>query len=322
MKMKHIQPIPEKEILPDFFFRFSLRKETAELERSVRCSGILNPIWVLRHSSQGGFRIVSGFSRFRAAVKAGLEEVPCRILEESVPAARHFEEALLEHASMRDLHLTEKARVLDILSRLEVPDQQILSRFAPLLDLPAKTEELGETLGILKLHPKLLLFLELYPVSLRQVQAFERFDAEAQAALADLGSSLQIRIVELIELASHVFEISRRDGRTIGEVLNIAGMAGILADEDLNRNGKIMKIKEILKRLRFPRLISWNEKIRNLRDETGMPGFLRMHWDPSLESAGFNLDAQIRTPGDLDALIRFLFEPDKRKKLSAVLDIV
>jgi hypothetical protein len=322
MKTKHVQPIPEKEILPDFFFRFSRQKETDGLDRSVRSSGILNPLWVLRHPSQEGFRILSGFSRFRAAVKAGLEEVPCRILEESIPAELYFEEALLEHRSMRTLHLAEKARILDILFRLEIPEGRILSRFAPILDLPAGRETLGETHGILELHPKLLSYLELYPVSLRQVQAFARFDAETQAVLADLGSSMQMRIVELAEMASLVFEISRRDGRSFEAVLDSADAAGILAQGNLNRNEKIMKIKEILKRMRFPRLVSWNEKIRTLRDETGMPGFLRMHWDPSLESAGFNLDAHIRTHGDLDALIRFLSDSDKREKLSAVLDIV
>lgn len=320
MEKIRIQSIPKKEILQDFFFCFSANKDLSALERSVRASGILNPLWVL--PVRKGFQILSGFGRFRAAVAAGMEALPCRMLEKSVSVDRHFENALLEQTSLRGLHLMEKARILRILAHLEIPQKQILVRFAPILDFPATPGPMEEALGLLELHPKLQSYLERHLISLKQISVFRKFDCEGQALMADLGTTLQIRIVELSELAEQVYEISRREELTVEAVVEDVGIAGAIQNADLNRNEKVIKVKELLRWKRYPRLVSWNEKIRSILDEIGLPPFVHLDWDPSLESPGLRMEVQIRTPEDVEALVRFLSIQGNRDRLKAVLEIV
>ena len=51
----------------------------AELAGSIRRYGVLQPLTV-RRSSGGGFELVAGERRLRAARMAGLKEVPCLVL--------------------------------------------------------------------------------------------------------------------------------------------------------------------------------------------------------------------------------------------------
>ena len=77
-----------------------------ELTKSVRSKGVLEPILV-RPLDSGRFRIIAGERRFRAALEAGLAEVPC--IELDVPDNEVLEIALIENLHRRDLHPFEEA---------------------------------------------------------------------------------------------------------------------------------------------------------------------------------------------------------------------
>ena len=77
-----------------------------ELRMSIESKGILEPILV-RPMPSGRFRIIAGERRFRAAMAAGLAEVPC--IELDVPDNEVMEIALVENLHRRDLHPFEEA---------------------------------------------------------------------------------------------------------------------------------------------------------------------------------------------------------------------
>ncbi|MBK8169175.1 MAG: ParB/RepB/Spo0J family partition protein [Sandaracinaceae bacterium] len=79
----------------------------AELAQSIREMGVLEPILV-RHRSQGGFEIIAGERRWRAAQRAGLREVPVFVRELSEKEA--FEAAIVENLQREDLNPLETAR--------------------------------------------------------------------------------------------------------------------------------------------------------------------------------------------------------------------
>jgi len=80
-----------------------------ELAQSIRELGVLEPILV-RKRSQGGFHIIAGERRWRAAQRAGLHEVPVFVKELSDTEA--FEAALVENLQREDLNPIETARAL------------------------------------------------------------------------------------------------------------------------------------------------------------------------------------------------------------------
>jgi ParB family chromosome partitioning protein len=77
-----------------------------ELARSIRSHGVIQPI-VVREREGGGYWLVAGERRWRAAQRAGLHEIPA-IVREATPA-RAFELALIENLQRDDLDPIEEA---------------------------------------------------------------------------------------------------------------------------------------------------------------------------------------------------------------------
>ena len=77
-----------------------------ELKASIEVKGVLEPILV-RPTETGKFQIISGERRYRAAIKAGLTEIPC--LEMNVSDSEVLEIALIENLHRKDLTALEEA---------------------------------------------------------------------------------------------------------------------------------------------------------------------------------------------------------------------
>jgi ParB family chromosome partitioning protein len=77
-----------------------------ELAESIRAQGIIQPL-VVRARDAGGYELIAGERRWRAAQRAGLHEVPVVIRE--IAAQRAFEMALVENLQREDLNPIEEA---------------------------------------------------------------------------------------------------------------------------------------------------------------------------------------------------------------------
>jgi len=75
-----------------------------ELTRSIKREGVLVPIIV--RSFKGGFEIVAGEQRWRAAKRAGLKEIPVAVIE--ADERRVLEVAILENVKRKDLQGWER----------------------------------------------------------------------------------------------------------------------------------------------------------------------------------------------------------------------
>lgn len=76
-----------------------------ELSASIKAHGILQPIVVRPH--QGGYMIVAGERRYRAAERAGLEKIP--VLVRTLSNQHKLELSLIENLQRRDLNPLETA---------------------------------------------------------------------------------------------------------------------------------------------------------------------------------------------------------------------
>jgi ParB family chromosome partitioning protein len=77
-----------------------------ELAESIRSQGIIQPL-VVRVREHGGFELVAGERRWRAAQRAGLHQVPAVVRE--VAESQAFEMALVENLQREDLNPIEEA---------------------------------------------------------------------------------------------------------------------------------------------------------------------------------------------------------------------
>ncbi len=93
-----------------------------QLRRSIEARGVLEPLLV-RPLGKGRYRIIAGERRFRAALEAGLTEVPC--IELDIPQNEVLEIALIENLHRRDLQPFEEAEGYASLARQGYTQQQI-----------------------------------------------------------------------------------------------------------------------------------------------------------------------------------------------------
>ena len=86
--------------------------DLAELTASIREKGILEPLLVRKVG--GRYEIIAGERRYRAAIEAGLADLPCVIRESS--DAEMMELALVENLQRKDLTAFEEADGLRVLA--------------------------------------------------------------------------------------------------------------------------------------------------------------------------------------------------------------
>ncbi len=140
----------------------------AELADSIRVHGIIVPL-VVRPRTGGGYYLIAGERRWRAAQRAGLHEVPVVVqdVEESVA----LERALVENLQRADLGPLEEAgayqRLVDEygLSHDEIAgrigkDRSTVANAIRLLKLPAPVRQLVEDERLSMGHARALLGLD------------------------------------------------------------------------------------------------------------------------------------------------------------------
>ena len=85
-----------------------------ELAASIRAQGLIQPL-VVRVREAGGYEIIAGERRWRAAQRAGLHALP--VVVRDVAPARAFELAMVENLQRQDLNPIEEAEGFDRLIR-------------------------------------------------------------------------------------------------------------------------------------------------------------------------------------------------------------
>lgn len=113
-KKLSIKIIPLKLIDPNPIQPRSDLGDLSELVNSIKEKGVLEPVLVRKKEER--FEIISGERRFRAAIDAGLQEIPC--IEIDVSDNEALEIALIENLQRKDLTTFEESYGLRLLSEL------------------------------------------------------------------------------------------------------------------------------------------------------------------------------------------------------------
>jgi ParB family chromosome partitioning protein len=116
-----------------------------ELAETIRNQGIIQPL-VVRNREGGGFELVAGERRWRAAQRAGLHQVPAVVRETTESQA--FELALVENLQREDLNPIEEAEAYQYMVAEHGYTQESLS-----LRVGKDRSTVANALRLLKLPP-------------------------------------------------------------------------------------------------------------------------------------------------------------------------
>ena len=163
----------------------------AELAQSIREAGIIQPL-VVRERAGGGFWLVAGERRWRAAQRAGLHEVPVVVREANDGKA--FELALIENLQRADLNPIEEAEAYQHLAdELGQTQEQIAERVGK------DRATVANALRLLKLPPAVRALVESGALSMGHARALLALDAPAAieaAARKVVAEALSVRATE------------------------------------------------------------------------------------------------------------------------------
>src|SRR5215218_8447836 len=138
-----------------------------ELTQSIRANGVIQPIVVRK--VEGGFEIVAGERRWRAAQRAGLHKIPAAIKE--VTDEKLLELALIENIQRQELNPIEEAaayrKLIDnmgftqeALATSVGKDRTLIATSLRLLKLPADIQTLVEEGKLSSGHGRALLLTD------------------------------------------------------------------------------------------------------------------------------------------------------------------
>lgn len=153
--------------------RKDLEKGLDALAESIRRHGVMQPILVAAVPS-GGFEILAGERRWRAAKLAGMRSVPVLIRDAPLSESDRLELALIENIQREDLNPIERAVACrQLLERYSLTQEEVAARLGlerstvanliRLLDLPAEIQGAVSRETISAGHARALLRLNGHP---------------------------------------------------------------------------------------------------------------------------------------------------------------
>jgi hypothetical protein len=124
-------------------------------------------------------------------------------------------------------------------------------------------------------------------------QTLERWlswNAADGGALERLAFALKISENHLRDLMDWLEEVALRDGVSVQAVLNAKIVDDIATDPRLGRADKLKRIKEHVRRLRFPRLAETEDSIRAKIRELKLAPEIRLNVAPGLEGGNLHVE--------------------------------
>lgn len=161
-----------------------------ELAESIKRYGVIQPIIVTKKNNY--YEIIAGERRWRASKKAGLEEIPCIIREDT--ERKNKEIALIENIQREDLNPIEKAR-----SFRQLMDEYGMTQMELSETIGISRSALANTVRLLNLDPRVMELVmqgQLTEGHARSLLCFEDPDKQYKAALEIIEKGQNVRDIE------------------------------------------------------------------------------------------------------------------------------
>ena len=156
-------------------------------------------------------------------------------------------------------------------------------------------------------------------------QTLERWlgwDPADGGALERLAFVLKISENHLRDLMDWLEELALRDGVTIQSMLIAKAVDDIATDPRLGRADKLKRIKEYLRRMRFPRLAETEDAIRTKIQELKLAPEIRLSVAPGLEGGNLRVEFSAASHDELKSLAEKLLQAAKKKLPAEIFDLL
>jgi len=215
----------------------------AELANSIREQGIMQPILV-RPVEGGGFEIIAGERRWRAAQRAGLHEVPVVVLDAS--DAEALELAIIENVQRTDLNPLEEATGYQVLAAEFNHSQDEIARI-----VGKSRSHVANTLRLLRLPDAVKAYINAGKLSAGHARALINQPDPEAVAREIVEKGLNVRQVEALgqeqaeasgkKIRTHLRAI--KDPDTLALEKRVSDALGLVVGIDHRGKGGVLRVR-------------------------------------------------------------------------------
>ncbi len=224
-----------------------------ELSASIQSQGIIQPI-VVRPLEAGGYEIIAGERRWRAAKQAGLKQVPCLI--KSVEDRAAIAMALIENIQREDLNAIEEAQALERLQdEFKLTHQQVA-------DVIGKSRTtVSNLLRLNQLTDTVKGLVEAKQLEMGHARALLMLQGEQQEEIAQRIAKKQLTVRQTEQLVKKCLTNPTEDNKAVVEDVEIQQMSQRLSE---NLGAKVSIVRSSNGRSRVTISLDEPEKLEQL----------------------------------------------------------
>jgi len=287
----------------------SFPPEDPSVTASVRQIGIITPP-VLLASAKGKYKVVCGRKKTAAWKKLGKKKITAKVFERGELDDRTAVlTAVTENAVSRGLNAVETSLALHKLQKFSVPvDQTVLKLLAVPVHLVLEYAALWPLETNIK---KAVVEGVLTPAHAFLLAKLERDDRKTLGDL--LIRKIKPNINETREIVQYLDDLKITfSKKTMRDLLALHGPAQILADDDLNPRGKVDRLRDCLRRLRYPLISEKEGCFRQKLKETGLPHNVSLSHSKYFEGNELKIECRVKTAEELKNILAKLAENDSQ----------
>ena len=275
---------------------------------------------ILEQTSKDSYRIVCGYKRLLALKQLHEKKISTYCFETGniFPSLELFMLTIFENVGTIPLNIVEKANIIHkLVVTFHVPDEIIADQFLAELNLGSNAEIIDRFLKIYTLKNFLKKAIVNDILSIDSVLYLSKLaDDEAEIIYnlfysLKIGKNKQREFLKLVDVISNIYKIS------ISEIISSKSIQNIVENEKLTSPVKINRIKEQLKKIRFPNFSRTQENFNSFVKELKLPPSIILRPPDFFEGEKFSFELKFKNQTEFNKMIGQLkkFVEQNRMKL-------
>jgi hypothetical protein len=291
--------------------------EDTALLASVKSLGVLTPIVVTKAERPA---VIAGHKRLCAARALKLKEVPVLVAEKMEPKDAFLLNLITNwKQGCPDM---DRARALGLAARkFHFKENEILSVIMPLLGLAGDKAMLEFYRKAEQFPSSFKDLVEDGQLPLRGVLPFLKFTGDGQDYFAkNIGAKVKLTSSQLLQTGEWLSDIMKGTGKCLREICKEHKLIAKLDTRGMDARTKADLFFARVKQLRFPGYSLYLKAFEERRSDI-LRDVKELRLEPvqGFEDPGFELRARVKTPAELDNLLRKLSW--KRSSLNSLFEI-
>ncbi len=292
----------------DQSYVFTFEPGMSQLIASIKNAGIISPP-ILEYKTDRTYRIVSGSKRIRALVQLKIKKFTARVIysKNNEPTLDIFLLNLYENIGTRELNIVEKTNVIfKLINLFNLSREQVIKKYLPLLELGTNPKIIDRYLPLIDLEDNIKKAIAEEFISIEIAHSFMKISKEERLKIFSLFNQLKLgknRQKEFMRLLQDIKAISRQ---TIDQILENENIQNIIRDQQLTSSVKINRIKDVLKKLRYPNYTKIEEEFNQIKKELKLPPNIILRAPAFFEGEKYSLEMSFKNQNEFTKLVDLL----------------